>query len=60
MNYLELTISLPTPIYEKNASTIAVSNNKCVTKRLCYVDLYHFVILEWVKNGDIVFKPNKR
>ena len=57
MNHLGLTLSSPTLIYEDNAATIAVSNNQRATKRLRHVDLRHFAILEWVKNGDVVLKP---
>ena len=56
MNHLGFNLSTPTRIYEDNASTIAVSNNKRATKRLRHVDLRHFAILDWVKNGDVVLK----
>ena len=36
--------------------TIAVSNNKRATRRLCHVELRHFSIPDWVKNCDIILK----
>ena len=57
MQHLGFKLTSPTPIHEDNAATIAVSNNQRATKRLRHVDLRHFALLEWVKNGDIILKP---
>ena len=57
MNYLGLTLSSPTPIYEDNTATIAVSNNQYATKCLRHINLHYFAILEWVKNRDVILKP---
>ena len=54
MHHLGFNLSAPTKIYEYNAATIAVSNNERATKRSRHVDLRHFVIIEWAKNGGIV------
>ena len=56
MQHLGFELTSPTPIHEDNAATIAVSNNQRATKRLRHVDLRHFALLEWVKNGDVVLK----
>jgi len=56
LTYLGFPLTNPTPIYEDNAATIAVSNNERATKRLRHVDLRHFAILHWVQNGDITLK----
>jgi len=56
LTYLGFPLLNPTPIYEDNAATIAVSNNERATKRLRHVDLRHFAILNWVQNGDITLK----
>ena len=46
----------PTPIFEDNAATIAISNNERATKRVRHVDMRYFAILEWVKRGDILLQ----
>ena len=56
MHHLGFNLSAPTKIYEDNAATISASNNERASKRLRHVDLRHFSILDWVKNGDIVLK----
>ena len=56
MNHLGFSLHQPTPIFEDNAATIAVSNNERATKRLRHVDLRHFAILEWVQNGEVTLK----
>ena len=57
LKHLGFNIPSPIPIYEDNAGTITVSNNERATKRLRYVDLKHFAILDWVQAGDLVLKP---
>ena len=56
LRHLGFNVSSPAPTHEDNAATIAVSNNQRATKRLRHVDLRHFALLEWVKNGDVVLK----
>ena len=43
-------------IYEDNMATITVSNKECTTKRLCHIDLWHFALLDWVSNNNIILK----
>ena len=56
MQHLGFNLSTPTRIYEDNTVTIVVSNNERTTKGLRHVDLRHFAILDWVKNGDMTLK----
>ena len=56
MSHLSFRSLEPTNVFEENAATITVSNNERAIKRLRHVDLIHFAILDWVKNGEIVLK----
>ena len=60
MSHLGFKTSEATKIFEGNDATIAVSNNERATKRLRHVDLRHFAILDWVKNGEIALKSISR
>ena len=53
--HLGFNLTEPAKIHEGNAATVAVSSNKIATKRLNHIDFRHFAILDWVKNGDIIF-----
>ena len=56
MNYLGFNTPEPTPIYEDNEATITVSNDERSDLQILHVDLRHFYILDWVKNGGMILK----
>ena len=56
MYHVGFNLSTQTRNNEDNSATIAVSNNERATKRLRHVDLIHFAVLYWIKNGNMVLK----
>ena len=56
MYHLGFKLNEPTRIFEDSSTTIEVSNNERVTRKLRHFDIRNFAILDWVKNGDVVLK----
>ena len=54
LNHLGFTQNELSIMYEDNTATIAVLNNECAIKRLWHVDLWYFILLNWVNNGNII------
>lgn len=53
LNFLGHHLPLPTLQYVNNEAIIAIGNNNKATKRVRYIDICYFSLLEWIQKGDL-------